>query len=403
MVGQSYFLDRVQTGGISSFNQPKERVNELGDPLTVGIVRDIPDLTFDVETLDVTPELEALINGQDPTTITNGTLLDPNNSMSLDIIMPIRQTLNSTTMVEGLIVPCLALDTLSYKFAVKANATKTATFRGDSAFYTVGTPKFQRFAVSGTGPYNFASTAAPYVDPEQGTRFALNVMLRNPTTFQEKRLFVGANYTETNGHVTLLQNPATFGTFTFVDICYSTLVNVTQTVALQPSPAGSPPTGKPAAVRSKDMDVYISNNSATPTYFRLDGIQSFDASRKVTLEPDEEFGNPNYVSQDYQTPAVTGNLAFKPVDANDLYATVGSLLGVPSGQVIGAFSDIPIAIDVRISDPVTGARLQTVHVPDARFTAPGLTTRVAQKSVVSLAWESDSGVITSYKGSGPFG
>ena len=44
-----FVIDRIQTGGVSNLNIPQEKIYELGNYLAVAQVRDIPEVTFDVE------------------------------------------------------------------------------------------------------------------------------------------------------------------------------------------------------------------------------------------------------------------------------------------------------------------------------------------------------------------
>lgn len=57
-------IDRVQTGGPGQVNIPTEKINELGNYKSVATIRDIPDLTFSLESFDVSTEVEALLSGQ---------------------------------------------------------------------------------------------------------------------------------------------------------------------------------------------------------------------------------------------------------------------------------------------------------------------------------------------------
>lgn len=56
-------VNRVQTGGPGQVNIPTEKINELGNYKSVATVRDTPDLTFSLESFDVSTEVEALVTG----------------------------------------------------------------------------------------------------------------------------------------------------------------------------------------------------------------------------------------------------------------------------------------------------------------------------------------------------
>lgn len=56
-------IDRVQSGGPGQLNIPTEKIGELGNYKSVATVRDIPDLSFSLESYDVSTEVEALVTG----------------------------------------------------------------------------------------------------------------------------------------------------------------------------------------------------------------------------------------------------------------------------------------------------------------------------------------------------
>ena len=85
-VGNSFVVDRLQSVGPGDLSGNEEVVREVGNFLNVATVRDTPTLTFDLESFDVTPEIEALLLAQDPTTVVSGDEFDFNKAVPLDII-----------------------------------------------------------------------------------------------------------------------------------------------------------------------------------------------------------------------------------------------------------------------------------------------------------------------------
>src|SRR3954447_20695101 len=108
-----FIIDRIQTGGAGNLNIPQERVYELGNYRSVGIVRDVPDLTFTLDVLDVSTEVEALLCGADPNSPEGdggGTLgtdgLTGSNyplaaNATVDIISPFKSTQGAFNVVQG--------------------------------------------------------------------------------------------------------------------------------------------------------------------------------------------------------------------------------------------------------------------------------------------------------------
>lgn len=388
-----FVIDRIQTGGPSSLNIPQEKIYELGNYQSVATVRDIPELSFEMESTDVSTEVEALLLGKTPSSITNGQQLDFINSIPLDIISPFKSAYGAYDIVKGVVVPYLTLDSVTYRMGVKANATQSFTLRGDSIFYTPGSPYFEEFTItSGTNqPYSLAHTAQVYTESGD-TIYALSVCAKNPTSGAYKRLFYGTDYTNTSTTVTTLANLFTLG-YTKLHVTYSSATAATYGTGVHEGVSV-----KPAAVRAKDINVYVSDGAATPTLLRWTGVQSFEVTRKVNLENNEEFGNSKYVSIDYDVPDVTGSIVVRSVDPADLWAKIAQIANVSTSVVTGPYSSSGLEVEVQVADPDTGTILKSFVIPDARFTVPNIQGRVQQKVDVTFPFQSDTGTVYVYRG-----
>lgn len=63
-IANQVLVDRAQTAGPGTVNINREKVYELGNYRSVGSVTDLPDLTFTLESLDASAELEAVLTGK---------------------------------------------------------------------------------------------------------------------------------------------------------------------------------------------------------------------------------------------------------------------------------------------------------------------------------------------------
>ncbi len=390
-----FVIDRIQTGGVSSLNIPEEKIYELGNYQTVATIRDIPDLTFEVESLDVSTEMEALIHGKDPTTEVSGAAYSFALAMPLDVVSPFKSGNGAFDIVKGVAIPNVTLESVAYRFGLRANATQTFTFKGDSIYYTPGTPVVDSFTLAGVGPYTFASTPVSSYTEAGVTQYALAVCLRNAATGAYKRLFrgAGADYLDNATTVTLNGSVSLTG-YTDIQITYGTTA---ATDYLQSVHEGV--SVKPAAIRGKDIDIYVGAEGATPgALTRWAGVQSFEATRRVALENDEEFGNYHYVASDYDVPEVSGNVVLKPLSPAELFAKIAQVANVATNVVAGTSTSIPLAMEARISDPTTSSVIKTIYVPDARFQVPAIQGRVQTKLTTTFNFTSDGGLMTVYKG-----
>lgn len=392
-----FVIDRIQSGGINSLNIPVERVNELGNYQTVATVRDIPDLSFEVQSLDVSTEMEAIALRIDPTTTVEGDEFDFNTSIPIDINSPFKAGQGLFEVVAGIAIPYLTLENVTYRYGIRSNAEQTFTFKGDSVFYVPGTPYYKQAVKSGTG-YTFDHTALLYNDPVGNDVYAYGVCWHHPTTKLYGRLFHGQDYTDTNAGFTLTADAAAaIPTGAIISWVYGSATPATYDQTVHQGVGV-----KPAAVRGRNIDIYVAYG-ATPVMRRWTSVQSYEASRRVTLDPNQEFGNSQYVSQDYDVPAVSGNIVVRPRDVADLFAKLAEITNRSSSEVIGALSSQPLEVEARIYDPnaLTPTLLKTIYVPDARFTPPATQGRVGQKLEPTLPFESDSGTLLVYQGARP--
>lgn len=388
---QGFVIDRIQTGGVSNLNIPEEKIYELGNYQTVATVRDIPDLSFDLESFDVSTEIEAVINNVNPTTTVDGDEFDFLDSKPLDIISPFKTAKGLYTIVKGLALPYLTLENVTYRFGNTANSTQAYTLRGDSVYYIPGTPYYEQFNGTGAvGPFSFSHAAVPYHE-NTNTIHALGVCVHY-VDGTYKRLFFGTDYTDTTSGFTLVRGTdAPSGSK--LKVVYGSTV-----AATYPQTVHQNVSVKPAAVRGKNLDLYVGDTSATPTFTRWTGVQSFEVTRRVNLDNDQEFGNTHYVAQDYDTADVTGNVVVRPRTPDDLWDKIRQVANVPSNEVIGPNTSVFLPIELRIYHPDTGDLLKTLYVPDARFTVPAIQGRVQQKTDVTFNFASDGGTLLVYQG-----
>lgn len=387
-----FVVDRIQTGGAGQININEEKIYELGNWDSVGTVRDTPDLSFDLESFDVSTELEALLTFVDPTTVIDGDAFDLNDSTPLDVISPFKPGTNLFTVDHGLIIPYLTLENSTYRFGIRENATQQHTLRGDSFFFVDGAPYYEEFSGDGsTATFNLAQTAIPY-NYAGDTLYVVGlcVVFADGTY---RRLFFGEDYTNTTTSFTLLDAAGDSPAGSTLKAVYGSAAQ-----ANYPSTIHEGIAVKPAAVRGKDIDVYVGDAAATPTFTRWTSVQSFEVTRSVTLDADEEFGNPQYVGQDYDVPEVNGSISVRPRDNQDLWDKVYAVTNVSPGEIAGPLTSVGLPVELRVSDPDTGTRLKTFYIPDARFQIPGVQGRVQTKTEVTFNFTSDGGNLEISKG-----
>lgn len=386
-------IDRIQTGGPGQLNIPTEKINELGNYKSVATVRDTPDLSFTLESFDVSTEVEEMfVPDGDPSLG-----IDLAKSLPTDIASQFKAGEKAPTpfqVASSVALPYLTLEQMSYRFGLRDNATQTATLRGDTIFYNPGATHVQLANGTNTANQTVVTGHPAYMTAEGEPRRILAV------TVGDKRLAFGADYTESYGTVT---NGAAVTTITIADPVPTGTGNIrivfaSPDVLSYPQNVHPDTTVKPAAVKGRDIEIYVGGydpaDRPASQANRLNSVQSVNVDWRVQLEKDEEFGNYYAVAQDFEVPTVNGTVDIKPRDNADLMALLRKVTGVSSTTaVIGASTAVPLELDVVIKNPETGDVIKRLHVPDARFSAPGYQGRVLQKLTVSLSYESDEGTL----------
>lgn len=471
-------LDRLQTAGPGSVNIRRETIYELGNYKSVGQVSDIPDLSFTMESFDVSCAMEALLADVD-VKATHTYALEGAKKLNLKSAFKAGQGAPAEFETVGsAAVPCLSLESVSYKYGVgNNNARQTATLKGDSLYYNPGSTYIQSAAGTNVANQVVVTTHPAYAVTEGGVQRRTLAITAGNT-----RLLFGTDYTETYGAITAGAAVATITILAAVpttDKIYVTYASpdvesfpqsvhalvsgvsgllteaadaldttitvdtdladgdaiilddvpgsaVTEVVVVASTSGAGPyvvtledplvfahadaaefavyvPTVKPAAIRGRDIDVYIGPagvaGSAAEDVIgtKRHGVQSAEADWKVTLQNDEEMGNAHYVNIDYDVPQVTGSMQFKPQVYADLLTLMQDIAGTPNALQSANPTDAPLQdVQIVLKNPANGRVLKRLHIPDARFSLPGYSGRVQQKLDFTAAFTSDRGELHVY-------
>lgn len=376
VAGAGFIVDRIQTGGITGINVNEERIEELGNYEAIGTVRDIPDLTYEIESYDVTTELESIITGGDNTE-PDTTVFNLANFVPLDILSPYKTSGVYTIDTGSVAIPFLSLESMSYSFGLTDPATMTASFRGDSVFYIPGAAYRETF--DGTGAqttFSFANTALKSTIAGSDY-YALSV------TVDGERQRLGTDFTNTATGVEFTVAPPV-GTGN-VAVVYGSATQATYNDTVHD-------TTKPAAVRGRDVYIAIAPPLPSTSWSDWLGVQSASIDWSVSLERDEEFGNPQVVAQDFDTPEVNGSVTMKPVSVSALFAQIQAIANVTGTDIANATQDpAEMQVRIKITDPADGTTTKTLYVPDAKFVLPSLQGSVGSKLEADFEFTSASG------------
>lgn len=388
-----FVVDRAQNIGPGDLTIDEEKVYEVGNFQSVGTVRGDADLSFTLESLDVSTEIEAVLTAEDPLTTAEGDEFDLRKHVPINVVSPFKQSGSSYNINSGILIPYLTLESASYSFGLTDNASQSFTLRGDNMQWVKGSPASQIFAITADGAtYNLTNNALLY---EEGADdlYVTGALAKNPVTKTYRRLNFGDDYTNTTTAITDVGTLFADG-YTELHVVYGTA-----TVLSYPQTVHADPAVKPAAVRGRDIDVYIGDVGGT-AFTRWRSIQSADINWSVTLDADREFGNPNVVSQDYDVPDVSGSVTMRSRDSLELISKIQEITGV-SNNIIGPHDSATLPIEIHISHPETGDRLKTFYIPDAKFSLPGNSVAAQSKVETAFNWTSEGGQLLIYAGERP--
>lgn len=455
-LGNGFLVERGQNVGAGNLNIPTERIQETGNELAVSVERDIPDLSFDIESLDATIDTEAMLCDVDPGTLNDGDILSFLDAKNIDVVAPFKGAGTSKVTDGGVIWPYLTLASASYRFGVGTQgASQTFTLQGDSQYSSPNTPYRQEFAGTGaTSEYAFTNNAVKTVElGDDVYAVGVCVYLADGTCV---RLFHGADYNDSATGVTLVDgSKAPIGstlavcyfsatTATFAQTIHSTpsvkpgkvkgryinlMVGIAQTFQVNGSTTNADATlggsgfyaglvgalvtgtGIPAGTKilsyTSPTSVELTNNATAtgtpvvtivPPLLRWDGVQQVELNWRVTLDYDDELGNAHHVAADYDIPDLSGTITLRPLSNQRLWTKIAQVTGTAPTEVANLLSETTLELQVRLQSPSTGDVIKTLRTPDAKILPPGVNYRAGQKTEPQFTWTSESGELQIIKG-----
>lgn len=386
-----YVVNRIQTGGPGNVNVPEETIYEVGNYQSVGTVRDNPDLSFDIESFAVNCEVEALVTADDPSTLIADDTFDMSVVRPLDIISPFKSGNGAFDIVRGIAIPELMLERASYRFGLRQNATQQFTMRGDSIFYIPGSPYAEVLTMPVTNPtttaMTFANTAVAYTGGGL-TQYALNARAFDSTTLVSVRLRPGVDYTETATGITMTSAGvarAPQATYDQVYVVYGSTTAATYNSTVHD-------TTSPAAIRGRDIELWVEDSPAAGTYSQWTTVQSVDVNWSVNLEADEELGSAIAITRDYNVPEVSGSVTIRAEDPADLWTKIEQIANTPSNEITGPLSAAALGVRIALFDPDNPTdELKRFEISDAKFQVPSISARQQSKLDVTLNFTSVGG------------
>lgn len=263
-------------------------------------------------------------------------------------------------------------------------------------YYVIATPTSTTFQLSATeggavldGTVDSAADSWTWVI---NTWYTLNVRAVDTTNNVTKRLRLHDDYVNTPTGFTLT-TPADFPSSTYDEfhVVYGSTTAATYNQTVHN-------TTDPAAIRGKDIDLYVETAPASGIFSRWTTVQSVEINWSVSLEADEEFGSSKAVSRDFLVPEVSGSVSIRSEDPADLWSKIEQIANTPASQITGPLSSEALGIEIRLSDPATGSVIKTFQCTDAKFTVPAISARQQTKLDTTFSFTSEGGLLSVWNG-----
>jgi hypothetical protein len=403
-------LQRVQSSGLGTVRIPVDTIREVGNDLVVDKVPTEPDFTFTLESLDVSCDIEAILQGKTASGASGAADADPTGTeyawanaagRAVNFASPwkSRQTSASAgVVVAGHVIPGYYPTRIRYQFGVTDNATTTAELAGGS-YYEGKFAPIEEVRAGDGATTNFVTANAAVRHRKggvQGTTFrAVFGVLVDGVVMVE-----GEDFTTTGGGpasaasaVTISFNNAPangvsvrFMYFTTAAQSYPKSVHKSAVVL-------------PGAVRGRNICVSIASGGAA-TWQRLPNIQTTSLEATVASDVERELCNEEQVGRTVNGIDCSGDVVYRGRDADAVFETLKRLTGVDTAEeVLGFINTNPVQLKIEIQNPKNpGTVIKTLYVSDAQFDIPDVPARVNTPVDFTLGWQSQSGTYSAFKG-----
>lgn len=401
-------IQRIQSGGPGELNIPEEKIHELGNKLSLETLYDRPELSYNVESYDMSAYFEARMTGRNPETFPTtigSNEIDLGEYLPMNFLSPWKDSKTEHTVNYGTIVDNAVPSDVTYRFGAGENSTQSFTFNADNIYYGAGQPWEEYFTNIGASTYTLQHTAHLH-DQSGSDLYVLGVMLFDSAAPHNHKVVpfdtsATSGYTNTSNSFSLsVDDSATYDRIRVVYFIDGETYDYDQDgVTSDGSTIHIPIATIPSAIKGRNIHVYVANEqTATPVYTKITSIQTLEVTRTATLENTEELGSSRFTDSEAGTPEVSGTMGFRPKSPADFFEKLYLLSGVNPGEVVGPLVTQPMHLEIQIEHPKTGAILKTIYIGGARVQIPGWTGQADSNLEITLSFGSDTGEMLVYNG-----
>jgi len=405
--GDSVLIDRLQSAGLGDINIPSDIIRETGNYLNVDKVLQDPDLSFSLESFDVSTEVEALVSGD-----TTGGSADPAGTEypfsdfgAAHFVSPWKDaaTGSAGTIDSGVVIPNYFCTRASYRFGVDENAGETFELGGSEVYMALHEPKNEVFTANGTASaFTTAGSAVRHrVGGYQSTdyKYVLGVIVDGDVQAEGTSVdFVASTPGTTAAEVATVTFNVVPASGALIQVAY---FNANSFPSF-PNSVHPDTSVKPAAVRGRDIKVYLhvpSGGSEASGAIELHCVQSVTVEGTKTTELERCMGELLPVGRTVTQQDANGDLVIHPSDNPALFTFLRQITGVDSAEAIGVINNFACGLEVKILNPDDrSVTLKTIWVSDAKFQIPATPARAGEIVDFTMRYESQQGDFSIFKG-----
>ena len=373
----AFSASRIQRLNLGT-DYPTTDIDELGNPLHVGTVKDTPNITLTFSAFDVGIKIFAALTGNDPSNYPAAGV-DIGNLSEIDAIAYIKDP-DVSDFLRSIHARKLQIRDFSFNYSVDGESTEDYTAVGSKRRYFKNDIVVDKFT---TGTTSFSLAQTP-IQLKSGDK-CLSVIL-------------DGNYLEE-----VASGPSS-GEYSVSGTTLTTGDSRTAQVlaVYHANPAGNnwsniSDSTMPAAIRGRDVDIWIGANG-------INRVQAVTINGTMNVEPVREMGNRNIVGYQSQVPTVEGTVTILDTDIQlvALLATGNPDSTDTEFEPGEGCTTSGISLEVKIYDPcdttISGLLLKTVYVPSIEIVGDGFVSNVNNNATYTFNYRSTDAQCLIYSG-----
>ncbi len=376
----NYFASRVQRVSATA-DQPTNTIDELGNPQHAGTSKDVPNVTFTFQVMDVGIDAIAALTGQDSAAFpASGVNLATALDLSIDAVLRVRDATVAQYVKASHLRRC-TVQSFTYNYTVDGDSSEEYTAVGSQKRWFSNDVIVEKFT---TGTTSFVLSETPKI-------------LANGNDVLTA-ILDGVYLVEVDSSPVTGEYEVTAGTLITSDSRVSQLMVVYQSPATGDAWTDIDDNDNPAAIRGKDVLVNIAAANQ-------ERVQAVSINGNFNPQAVREMGNRDIVGYTNQNLEVTGTITVLDTDIDLLALLTGYDPATDTEFLIGQCTVSGVALEVVLQNPADCedpfAVLKTVYLPSVSVTSEGFTSNVNDNAQQTFDFRSEDGAVQIFEGARP--